>query len=330
VPGGSIGVSILFCLSGLLICRILIGLPELSPPNIARFIFRRFMRVWPMMAFQIILVLGLMMLLHPLDVANYQPLLPGLPTFTSSYGAWVGLSPAVLWTLRAEFWFYVLFAAAFYFTGLRRFSGLILVAIIMSWIAKFRLGLAGSLPFGFQPAVHTLVYLDQLMYGALCASIIETSPSWLRYLQHRALLWVPLIAIFLLSAIPFKEYDWIWYAQTSAAALCTAVMLLHHSANPVRGDFEPLATIGRISFSIHLMHAAVIDFISAHIVNAVFDAVVIFGAIIGICLVTYRNIEVPFVRLSKRIAPFQPSARSAHLKSDEVTDGVKSATVLVR
>jgi peptidoglycan/LPS O-acetylase OafA/YrhL len=36
VPGGSIGVSIFFCLSGLLICRILIGLPELSPPNIVR------------------------------------------------------------------------------------------------------------------------------------------------------------------------------------------------------------------------------------------------------------------------------------------------------
>jgi peptidoglycan/LPS O-acetylase OafA/YrhL len=115
------------------------------------------MRVWPMMAFQIILVLGLMMLLHPLDVAKYQPLLPGLLTFTSSYGEWVGLSPAVLWTLRAEFWFYVLFAAAFYFTGLRHLSGLILVAIILSWIAKFWLGHIGSLPFGFQPAVHTLV-----------------------------------------------------------------------------------------------------------------------------------------------------------------------------
>jgi peptidoglycan/LPS O-acetylase OafA/YrhL len=110
-----------------------------------------------MMAFQIILVLGLMMLLHPLDVAKYQPLLPGLLTFTSSYGEWVGLSPAVLWTLRAEFWFYVLFAAAFYFTGLRHLSGLILVAIILSGIAKFWLGHIGSLPFGFQPAVHTLV-----------------------------------------------------------------------------------------------------------------------------------------------------------------------------
>lgn len=44
LPGGSLGVSMFFCLSGFLICRILLRI-ELSPSNIARFIFRRFMRV---------------------------------------------------------------------------------------------------------------------------------------------------------------------------------------------------------------------------------------------------------------------------------------------
>lgn len=52
LPGGSIGVSIFFCLSGFLITRILLRLPELSIVNIAKFIFRRFMRVWPLMMFQ--------------------------------------------------------------------------------------------------------------------------------------------------------------------------------------------------------------------------------------------------------------------------------------
>jgi peptidoglycan/LPS O-acetylase OafA/YrhL len=45
--GGSIGVSIFSCLSGFLITRILLRLPELSILNVGKFIFRRFMRVWP-------------------------------------------------------------------------------------------------------------------------------------------------------------------------------------------------------------------------------------------------------------------------------------------
>jgi hypothetical protein len=50
----------------------------------------------------------------------------------------------------------------------------------------------------------------------------------------------------------------------------------------------------------------VIDYTSTHIVNPVFDTELIFGAIIAIFLVTYQIIELPFVKLSKRIAPFRP------------------------
>jgi hypothetical protein len=78
-----------------------------------------------------------------------------------------------LWTLRAEFWFYVLFAAVFYFAGQRHLLGIVVVAIVASWPAKFWFGHTGSLPFGLQPAIHTLVYLDQLMYGVLCVLIIH-------------------------------------------------------------------------------------------------------------------------------------------------------------
>jgi len=42
-----------FCLSGFLITQLLQQLPEFSRVNVAIFIFRRFMRVWPLMAFQV-------------------------------------------------------------------------------------------------------------------------------------------------------------------------------------------------------------------------------------------------------------------------------------
>jgi peptidoglycan/LPS O-acetylase OafA/YrhL len=301
LPGGSIGVSIFFCLSGLLICRILIGLPARSPSNIARFIFRRLMRVWPMMAFQVFLVLGLMAWRQHENVGQYLAEMPGLLTFTTASFVewqWLGFGPAVLWTLRAEFWFYVLFAAAFYVAGRERIAALAVIGIAISWICKYSLGHASGM--------YTMVYLDQLMYGALAALAIDAAPGWLRYFRSRALLWVSLLAIFLLAAIPFDQYGPIWYLQTSDAALWTAVLLLHHAANPLRGDYEPLATLGRVSFSIYLLHAVVLDYISPHIVSPAFDGVVIFGIIIGAALITYRAIELPFIALSKRLAPFEP------------------------
>lgn len=312
MPGGSIGVSVFFCLSGFLICQILIGLPEPSAANIGKFIFRRFMRVWPMMAFQILLAFVVIAMSRHDDVSRYVAALPGLLTFTVSYGdRWIGLSPAVLWTLRAEFWFYVAFAIAFYFAGRRHLLGLIVAGIALSWPAKFWLG-HGAGPFW-------LVYLDQLMYGALAAVILEHPPGWLRYLRSHAFLWVPLAAIILLGTIPFERYGWIWYLQTSDAALWTMILLLHHAANPVRAELGPLVTIGKISFSIYLLHALVLDTVtSTHIVNPQLDAVMIFGLIIGASLLTYRWIELPFIRLSKAAAPFEKSLPSGTLNVESI------------
>jgi peptidoglycan/LPS O-acetylase OafA/YrhL len=180
LPGGSLGVSMFFCLSGFLICRILLGI-ELSPSNIGCFIFRRFMRVWPLMAFQILLVLLCMALWAPQNLPKYLPDIDGLITFTRGYRIWVGGSPAVLWTLRAEFWFYVLFPLVLCAAGKARVAGCIFGGIAIAWLSKVLIGHnhEGWLnQFGIftrplaktEPFVFTLVYLDQLMYGAAARS----------------------------------------------------------------------------------------------------------------------------------------------------------------
>jgi peptidoglycan/LPS O-acetylase OafA/YrhL len=57
------------------------------------------------------------------------------------------------------------------------------------------------------------------------------------------------------------------------------------------------------------MHAVVIDTItSTHIVNPQIDAAMIFSVIVGTSLLTYRWIELPFIALSKRLAPFGVAA----------------------
>jgi peptidoglycan/LPS O-acetylase OafA/YrhL len=316
LPGGSIGVSVFFCLSGFLITRILLRLPDISFGNVAKFIFRRFMRVWPLMAFQIVLVLICMAILEPENLDKYLPFVQGLLTFTNGYGPWVGLSPAVLWTLRAEFWFYVLFPCVLFAVGRKRIVGVIVTGIVIGWLSKFLIGhtmdgwlahfdaLGPRLP----PIYFTLVYLDQLMWGAACAVIIEQQWPLLRFFRHNAVLWLSLMALFLLATIPYKTYNWIWYLQTSDAALWTGIIILHQAVRPMPGDFGPLATIGRISFSIYLMHGVVIDYFPIYPLinrfNEQLGAVVAFVSIIGVSLITYRWIEIPFIRFSKRVAPF--------------------------
>src|SRR4030088_2853404 len=106
LPGGSIGVSIFFCLSGFLITRILIGLPELSFLNLAKFIFRRWMRIFPLYLAAILATYFLMRQFRPDSLPTFTNYLPDLLTFTC-YPANAGYSAAVFWTLHAEVWFYV-------------------------------------------------------------------------------------------------------------------------------------------------------------------------------------------------------------------------------
>jgi peptidoglycan/LPS O-acetylase OafA/YrhL len=128
----------------------------------------------------------------------------------------------------------------------------------------------------------------------------------MQYFQSRFFLWVPLLAICLLATIPFRAYDTVWYVQTSAAALLTAILILHHAKRPTLHDFEPIATLGRISFSIYLLHIVVIDYFPTGRFNAQLGTVLAFAMIIGASLLTYRWIEQPAIALSKRLAPFSP------------------------
>ena len=70
---------------------------------------------------------------------------------------------------------------------------------------------------------------------------------------------------------------------------------------------------------VYLDHGVVLETItSLHIVNPQFDAVMIFSLIVGISLLTYQYIELPFIRLSKQIAQFDRSKVSAALNVEPI------------
>jgi peptidoglycan/LPS O-acetylase OafA/YrhL len=307
LPGGSIGVSIFFCLTGYLITKILIELPDLSIANIGKFIFRRWMRIWPLMAFQIFLTLGLMMVLAPSAVAKFLPNILSFLTFTG-YGEWLGYSPGVLWTLRTEFWFYAIFPFVFlifYPRGLMMYAAVAMVAI--GWLSKFFIGQEGGASFA---PFMTLVYLDQLMYGAICALVLASSRSTLANLfASKWWVWGCLVLnLAIAKLVPLHLFDAKFYLVMSLAALSCAVAILHHAAYKKEPPDNFISWIGRISFSIYLFHAVVIDYLPTGKIAPPIDTPLALTVTILISWATERWLERPGIKLSKAIATFKKRA----------------------
>jgi peptidoglycan/LPS O-acetylase OafA/YrhL len=302
LPGGSIGVDIFFCLSGLLITQILLRLPALSIGNLLKFIFRRWMRIFPLYLGTIIAAFFLMRTTERYSADALVASLPDLLTFISY--PQLGFSIGVFWTLQIEFWFYVVFPFVFavlYPSGYLPYA--IGALICFSWVAKFTIGMREDLA-----PLSTLSYMDQLMYGAACALILKSKPAIADFFRSRWWFWGSLAVTFYIAQfVNFKGlYDVRWWLLTSIAAMICAVAILHHASNkkPLRDNF--VAGLGRISFSIYLVHGLVIDYIPTGAMIPKLDTPICLAIVIAVSWLTERFIERPGILVSKAVARFQP------------------------
>jgi peptidoglycan/LPS O-acetylase OafA/YrhL len=306
MPGGAIGVSIFFCLSGFLITQILIGLPALSPSNLAKFVFRRWMRIYPLYVVALGATYLLMRNYRPQSLDEFTSALPGMLTFTHLPGS-TGFATAVAWTLHAEFWFYVFFpfvVALTYRRGLLPLAIGVLIAI--SFLAKIFAGHS-------EPAKWligndqwlTVIYLDQLMYGAICALLIAKKSPLIERFASKWWFWGGLlVTIAMGKLLKIASYDVHSYWKTSTAALLCAVAILHHAANPKMLNDNFIAWIGRISFSIYLVHAVVLDYLPADRIPDKLDTPSFVVVVLICAFLTERFVERPGIRLAKGLAKY--------------------------
>lgn len=306
MPGGGIGVSIFFCLSGFLITRILINLPTLSAANIAKFIFRRWMRIFPLYLATIIAVYFLMRQFNPQWLDDFVRYVPRLLTMTGYPSG--GISLAIFWTLYAEFWFYVCFPLVFVLTYRRRLLLPAIIALIaVSYLAKPHIYDVHDFP----PWL-TVVYLDQLLYGAICALLIAQHSPIVGYFQSGWWFWAPFSICLIIGKFGwFTSHDAWWHLQTSGAALLTALAILHHAAKPEIFKDNFISWLGRISFSIYLIYGMVIDYIPTGQILDKFDTPLTVVIVVAISYFTEKYIERPGVKLSKMVAKFRPAAEAS-------------------
>jgi peptidoglycan/LPS O-acetylase OafA/YrhL len=307
LPGGSIGVSIFFCLSGFLIMTILLKEGEMTFLKAGAFIVRRFMRVFPAYLGAILIMLVLMKVTQSTKLPALLDALPGLLTFTKMPGP-IGMETGVFWTLYVEFWFYVTmpFVVMLFGRG-QALIGAVGFLISLSIFFKICPIINVYLP-NLGPISSLIFWIDNLLYGSVVAIIASRDKIKIPRTAVPPLIYGALISLVAIAALISSEDGLIvWPFMATAASLLTAIIVSAY-VSVQKNSFRifsrawigiSVAWIGKISYSIYLFHAIPLDY------HAILPKVMIPGLpfiIIAVAATSYYLVEKPGISIGRRLA----------------------------
>lgn len=288
-PGGAVGVSVFFVLSGYLICSILMREGMLTASNILKFILRRIGRIYPMYVAHIAALSVFLILFHGDKWRVLEPWLLDLLTFKAFVTDWVGYGVGVLWTLTVEFWFYLSFP--FVLLAIKHFPAKtdgarqLLLGFAMIGAGSF---VASALPF----TAVTPGYYDHFLLGA-AAAVIADSRALARFAKPGTMA-IGFLIILVMTLIPYPgDRNLYWHLQSLTAGFGAFLVILASRARPQLYQLEPIAFIGRISFSMYLVHALLLDMMAEQVQGSYARLAFYLLAVGAISAVTYRYIERP-------------------------------------
>jgi peptidoglycan/LPS O-acetylase OafA/YrhL len=297
---GQLGVALFFIISGYVVP---FSLVSAGKGGIGKFIISRVMRLYP--AYWASLIVGIW-LINP-DVGSAR-ILANLTMAQRFIG--FGDILGVYWTLSVELVFYSLIALVF-------LAGIIHKPRAMGWLClgviTTTLVFATARRFFDIPLPAGNMIFMSLMFGG----------AWLRLgaYRNRDLWWIVSAFLLVLLAVCWLVYypdkysvPWLLQFSRYLYAVTLFFTLLYWPA--LKSSF--IAYLGRISYSMYLFHmpvnalfATVLPTLGLEIGGWLMFILALVGTI-GVSTLTFKCIEMPFVRLGKGLQAYYQERLSTH------------------
>lgn len=304
--GGGFGVFLFFTLTGYLLfwpfARRYFGPGR--PVDLHRYAINRVLRIVPLYVAAVVVLMVLRE--HGGTASQWWRFL----TLSENFSPHTILTlDGPMWSLVVEIHFYVLlpvlaFGLARATNGSRLRAGAALLALAgASWLAhRHAVGSSGrrllleySLPATF------MYFVPGMLLALLRLQWLEKPPRWLRGALSSADLW--LIAAGAFTLLQFRDYSSsTLIAIASFLALGACVLPLRRGRLVSLLEWRPLATIGIASYSLYIWHDPIVIWLGglSGIPHSFAAQVVIAGSLcIAVALISYRLIEVPFLKLRR-------------------------------
>ena len=314
LPGGGMGVGLFFALSGFLIARI--AAKEVRDfTSASKFVIRRIFRVFPLFVADLSILAIAYYFFYPQMWPGFVAAFPGLITMQAMPTSFLGIGVGVLWTLQVEFAFYLV--TPLFILLFKAQKGLLILSLILvlsssgilqmifdglNWFSKSRVEASSFLYWGGGLGMGVIAYLIWELKS------IRGFFSKKTVLYSYGMFGMALVVIAWLLTIP-AEPEALFHFEVLVASLAGVLLIFAWLINPKIYVLPGSAFIGRISFSIYLIHAVFSDF--AHYANQTWgmpwlylNPLIFAPVVIIFSYISYRLIEKPGIWLGKKITNF--------------------------
>jgi peptidoglycan/LPS O-acetylase OafA/YrhL len=312
IKGGWVGVDLFFVLSGFLITSLLMREQEKTGRiSLKHFYMRRVLRLMPAV---------IVMLAVFLVVAAFRPdfdrslrsalyVLFYIANWMRAFGHGMSIEIAHCWSLSIEEQFYfiwpllviLLFKARVPF---RTMAWLALAGVVAC--AAWRTWLTFHAPPG-----RVYFGLDTRSDALLLGCALALGEAFLIRPRRVMVVLVP-AAVLLITWVTFRERmvaPWLLRGGYTLVALAACVLIVDLKTSPAAPlrklcEWGPLVYLGRISYGLYLWHHVVMEWMKPSLEGHFFRwPILLFvggGLSLAIAMVSYRFLEIPFLKLKSR------------------------------